>query len=204
VVPVIGTFIWANGVFRNRPDAPPHLAARLVALAKTQLLARLARSVAADGVGGCRAGVAPLLLLQLSDWSALLPERDDAIDIIEVDVKKRGENEPKDAVPGTLQSALTYVEHRSDRLRYASARAAKLPIGSGTVEATGKANVEVRTKRPGALWTPVGAHASMGLRALVTSFTERWDLAIAQVPQPYTTPVTPLPARAKTARRKAK
>lgn len=140
---------------------------------------------------------------QLSDWKALLHERDDAIDIIEVDLKKRAENYAKDAVPGPLHSALTYVENRRERLRYASARAAKLPIGSGTVEATGKAIVEVRMKRPGARWTPVGAQAIMGLRALVTSSTERWDLALAQVLQTYTKTVTPLPARAKTTRRKA-
>ena len=100
-----------------------------------------------------------------------------------------------------MHAALTYIQNRRDRLRYASARAAKLPIGSGTVEATGKAIVEVRMKRPGARWTPTGAQAIMGLRALVTSSTARWDLAIAQVLQTYTARVTPLQLRRKTARR---
>ena len=141
---------------------------------------------------------------QLGDWKNLLFERDDAIDTIESVLKAWAETYASDAVPGPLHAALTYVENLRERLRYATTRAANLPIGSGTVEATGKAIVEVRMKRPGARWTPVGAQAIMGLRALATSSTARWDLAIAQVLHTYTAPVTPLPSREKVTRRRAK
>lgn len=139
---------------------------------------------------------------QLSDWKVLLLEHDDAIETIEADLRASSARYPPDALPGPLHAALTYIENRRDRLRYARARAAKLPVGSGTVEATGKAIVEVRMKRPGARWTPVGAQAIMGLRALATSSTARWELAIAQVLQTYTAPVTPLPPISKQSRRR--
>lgn len=132
---------------------------------------------------------------QLGDWKDLLFERDDAIDTIEAVLNAWAENYPSEAVPEPLHAALTYIENQRERLRYATTRAAKLPIGSGTVEATGKTIVEVRMKRPGSRWTPVGAQAIMGLRALATSSSARWDLAMAHVLQTYTARVTPLPAR---------
>ncbi len=139
---------------------------------------------------------------KLSDWKVLLLERDDAIETIEGELRAWATNYTVDAVPKPLHEALTYIENRRERFRYATARAAKLPIGSGTVEATGKAIVEVRMKRPGARWTPVGAQAIMGLRALASSSTARWDLAIARILQTYTAAVTPLPRRAKSPSRR--
>ena len=134
---------------------------------------------------------------QLDDWKSLLFERDDAIEVIEADLRNEASKYDIDAVPEALHAALTYIENRRDRLRYASTRRANLPVGSGTVEATGKTIVEVRMKRPGSLWTPVGAQAIMGLRALATSSTARWDLAMTQILQTYAAPVTPLPSRAR-------
>jgi len=139
---------------------------------------------------------------QLSDWKALLYERDDAIDTIERDLRRWAGAYPSDGLPAPLHAALTYIENRRGRLRYASTRAAKLPVGSGTVEATGKTIVEVRMKRPGSRWQPVGAQAIMGLRALATSSTARWDLAMTQILQTYTAPVTSLPPRPKAPLRK--
>lgn len=158
----------------------------------------------AEHLGEAIKAIQPEWRDQLSDWKVLLFERDDAIDTIEAELNNWAAMYEKDKVPELLHAALTYIENRRDRLRYASTRAAKLPVGSGTVEATGKTIVEVRMKRPGSRWTPVGAQAIMGLRALATSSTARWDVAMAHILQTYTAAVTPLPSRPKaTTRRKA-
>jgi hypothetical protein len=154
----------------------------------------------AEHLGEALAAMGWYVADQLGDWKSLLYDRDDAIDTIEHDLRRWSDGYAPEAVPEGLHAALTYVENHRDRLRYATARAAHLPVGSGTVEATGKTIVEVRMKRPGARWQPVGAQAIMGLRALATSSTERWDLAMAQILQTYTAPVKALPPRRKVRR----
>ena len=91
-------------------------------------------------------------------------------------------------VPEELHAAMTYVENQRERLRYASVRAAKLPVGSGHVEATCKTIVTVRFKRPGARWRPPTAQNLLGLRALATS--SRWKPAMKLLTASYVTPVT--------------
>lgn len=132
---------------------------------------------------------------QLGDWKDLLFERDDAIETVETVLRKWATEYVSDSLPPGLHAALTYIENRRERLRYATARANGLPVGSGTVEATGKTIVEVRMKRPGARWQPIGAQAIMGLRALATSSAPRWDEAMNRILQSYTATVTPVPQR---------
>lgn len=126
----------------------------------------------------------------LGDWKHELLRDDTAIDRIETDLRAWEREYAKQACPPGLHSALTYIANHRDRLRYATPRAAKLPVGSGTVEATGKAIVQVRMKRPGARWGPVGAQAIMGLRALATSAPGRWDRAMDHVLGSYEGKVT--------------
>jgi len=116
-------------------------------------------------------------------WSDMLKADDGAIDIIERQLlswaKPLG-----DVIPEGLYDALTYIENQRERLRYASVRAAKLPIGSGHVEATCKTIVTVRMKRPGARWRPRGGQAVLHLRSLATS--SRWEPAMHAISRSYT------------------
>jgi hypothetical protein len=132
---------------------------------------------------------------QLGDWAADLLERDDAVESIEVVLKTWELDYAPDAVPKELHEALTYIENRRDRLRYATTYAAGLPIGSGTVEATCKTIVDTRMRRPGATWEVPGAQAILGLRALWTSSQPRWDAALDRTLQSYCAQVTPLPSK---------
>jgi len=132
---------------------------------------------------------------QVGDWKDALLTRDDAIESIEAVLKNWEAEYKPDAVPEDLHAALTYIENRRERLRYATTHAAGLPVGSGTAEATCKTIVTVRMRRAGASWTPEGAQAILGLRALGTSSPERWDAALARLIASYKAHVTPLPAR---------
>jgi hypothetical protein len=74
-----------------------------------------------------------------------------------------------DDIPEPLFEAVRYFTNQQDRMGYAAARSAGLPIGSGTVEATCKTLVTMRMKRPGARWTLDGGQAILSLRSLATS-----------------------------------
>jgi len=96
--------------------------------------------------------------------------------------------------PEGLHNAITYVTNHRDRMRYATVHRAGLPIGSGTVEASGKTIIGTRMRRPGCRWLESGAQPILALRALATSSTERWERVMEHVVASYTAHVTPLAA----------
>jgi hypothetical protein len=82
---------------------------------------------------------------------------------------RRGKN--RDA----LEQAIAYFRNQRHRMAYAAYRQAKLPIGSGVVEAACKTLVSSRLKRSGMRWTRAGGQAILTLRSVIQS--ERWHCA---------------------------
>jgi hypothetical protein len=95
----------------------------------------------------------------------------------------------KEATPEPLQAAVRYLANNRERMRYASLRARRLPIGSGHVEATCKTLVSTRMKRAGSRWTTSGGQAVLGLRSLAKS--SRWSAGMDHVTASYAKKVTP-------------
>jgi hypothetical protein len=77
-----------------------------------------------------------------------------------------------------LATELTYFRHHRHRMRYAVAKAKRLPIGSGVVEAACKTLTVQRMKRSGMRWRHPGGQAILTLPALVQSerFDRAWEL----------------------------
>jgi len=115
-------------------------------------------------------------------WREMLLSDDGAIDIIEGQLQSWA-SPYGEVLPEGLYNALTYIENQRDRLRYASVRAANLPIGSGHVEATCKTIVAVRMKRSGSRWRPPGGQSILHLRSLATS--SRWSPAMRAISSSY-------------------
>jgi hypothetical protein len=109
---------------------------------------------------------------RLARWRMrLLNVEHAAIDILH-ELRTSGREHVRVGEARPVHEAITYLDNHRDRMNYAAARAAGLPIGSGSVEATCKTLVQVRMKRAGARWkTNTGRHV-LHLRALATS--DRW------------------------------
>ena len=89
-------------------------------------------------------------------------------------------------LPEALHNALTYIENNREGMRYATIRAAGLPVGSGHVEATCKTIVSVRMKRAGARWKERSGQAILNLRSLACS--QRWRPAMSLTLASYVRP----------------
>ena len=112
----------------------------------------------------------------LPSWRYALKNDDSAIDRILTQLLRWSGGFVDKEQPKELREAITYLKNNKRRMRYASARKATLPIGSGHVEATCKTLVTVRMKRAGSHWKEGGAQAILGLRSLAMS--TRWDNAM--------------------------
>lgn len=74
-------------------------------------------------------------------------------------------------VPEDVSRAIKYLSNRlkEGKMGYAAAREAKLPVGSGHVEATCKTVVATRMKRAGSRWKKISAQHVLTLRSLFVS-----------------------------------
>jgi hypothetical protein len=112
----------------------------------------------------------------LERWKRALLNRPGAVWRIASELHASGKRQMRIADGQPVHEALTYLENHGERMHYANARAAGLPIGSGNVEATCKSLVGLRMKRPGSRWKETTGQHVLDLRALVLS--DRWDAAM--------------------------
>lgn len=87
-----------------------------------------------------------------------------------------------------ITTELIYFRKHRHRMRYATWREAKLPIGSGVVEAACKTLATQRLKRSGMRWRQEGGQAILTFRAMAQS--ERFDRAWALLAATYKVEVT--------------
>lgn len=81
-----------------------------------------------------------------------------------------------------VEEAITYLDNQGQRMGYAAARAAGLPIGSGNVEASCKSIVRLRMVRGGSRWKHAPGERVLHLRSLAQS--DRWEKGIALALKP--------------------
>ena len=148
-------------------DAKAHVVTRLIDFwHAVEKLAAAARIVAGE------AEAKPLL----ARWKLLLRNTSTARATILAALVDSGREHVRFGDSAPVHDAITYLTNNSDRMDYATARRAGLPIGSGSVEATCKSLVNVRMKRPGARWKSRTGEHLMHLRAL--GLSDRWDPAM--------------------------
>jgi hypothetical protein len=124
-----------------------------------------------------------------------LLRHDDAIDRIWVQLREKAKRLPRDQTEArdAVASAMTYIRHRKDKMRYGSHHAANLPIGSGATEGTCW-QMQARVKRAGQSWgsdrsdrsdrsdpQPDQVSRTPGLNGVMTTrgllLSDRWDAA---------------------------
>lgn len=135
---------------------------------------------------------------KLRQWSDELQRDDDAIDRIEAFLKrqcrdyastcKQAQRHERFNDYAALRDHTKYVTYNKDRMRYASVRAAGLPIGSGVTEGACKSLVTVRTKGSGQRWKSKGVNAVLTLRANFLS--DRLPAAIHSLRSLHTASIT--------------
>jgi len=68
-----------------------------------------------------------------------------------------------------LDEQLTYIANNKDRMRYATLRAAGVPVGSGVTESAAKTVIGHRAKRSGQRWSESGLRGVLAVRATLLS-----------------------------------
>lgn len=112
----------------------------------------------------------------LGRWKRALLERDRGPQSILEEINRTGLEYKAIGDKTPVHDAITYLTNNRERMNYHAARAAGLPIGSGTTEATCKSLFSIRMKRPGARWkTDTGEHV-VQMRAMALS--DRWVSAM--------------------------
>ena len=112
----------------------------------------------------------------LHRWKALLLNSESARGRILGELYDSGKRYVRIGDECPVQAAITYLHNQGDRMGFAAARAAGLPIGSGNVEATCKSLIGQRLVRSGARWKENTGQHVIDLRALALS--NRFDAAL--------------------------
>jgi hypothetical protein len=102
---------------------------------------------------------------KLAEWNDQLDRDDGAIDEIRRHVRELYDTHRGDA-RRALEKHDTYFENNHERMRYASLRAAGLPVASGVTEGACKSLVMIRAKRCGQRWHVTGIRSVLTVRAL--------------------------------------
>jgi hypothetical protein len=123
---------------------------------------------------------------QLAAWSKMLDEDDDAIDHIEQYIISLRDGACGDARV-KLDDHVTFIANNKDRMRYATLRAKRFPVGSGVTEGACKSLVMIRAKACGQRWHDDGIDALLVLRGLLLS--DRLPQAIILLRRDYTATV---------------
>jgi hypothetical protein len=126
----------------------------------------------------------------LARWRTMLLNSKNAARRIREELQQSGCKDVCKGEKKPVHDAITYLTNHANRMDYATARRAGLPVGSGNIEATCKSLFEIRMKRPGARWkNHTGSHI-VQLRALALS--DRWDQAMQHILTPLRKTVRPL------------
>jgi hypothetical protein len=150
---------------------PPELLGKLVKLVDfwhvVEKLAAAAKVLAGDEAGH---------IALLRRWKLRLRRRTGAALEILAELRASDKEWVRIDSARPVHEAITYIERHHERMAYAPARHAHLPIGSGNVEATCKTLIAVRMKRAGSRWKHETGEHIVKLRALALS--DRWDSAM--------------------------
>ena len=99
------------------------------------------------------------------DWHARFDYDDATIETVERYFRRRHRELPADA-QAQLWEHLKYIRNNKDRMRYATLRAAGLPVGSGVTESAARTLVGQRAKGCGRRWSEHRLRGVLTLRAL--------------------------------------